>query len=62
MPFEEFAAQPFVQKQELFKYLVDICSAKKDGKYAGFSPVPTTSSFSEHKSFLYQNGQDLSRK
>ncbi|KAK8487464.1 hypothetical protein V6N13_032614 [Hibiscus sabdariffa] len=30
MPFEEYASQPFVQKYELLKYIVDICLAKKE--------------------------------
>lgn len=60
MPFEEYAAQPFVKKHELLKYLVDICLAKKEGKYTGFTPVPTTSTFSQEKNFLYLNGRDLS--
>ncbi|KAI6676694.1 hypothetical protein NL676_037490 [Syzygium grande] len=40
-------------KNELVKYIIEICSAKKDGKYTGFTPVPTTSSFSDQKSYLY---------
>lgn len=31
MPFEEYAAQPFVEKHDLLKYIVDICLTKKDG-------------------------------
>ncbi|BFG27284.1 hypothetical protein CerSpe_135570 [Prunus speciosa] len=54
MPFEEYAAQPFVQKYELLKYIHDICKAKMDGKYTGFSPVPSTS-YSVLKSYLYLN-------
>ncbi|KAF8414267.1 hypothetical protein HHK36_002267 [Tetracentron sinense] len=61
MPFEEYAAQPFVQKHDLFKYIIDICLAKKDMEYAGFSPVPTTSSFSGKKSCLYLNSRDLNQ-
>lgn len=45
------AAQPFVQKYELLKYTHDICKAKMDGKYTGFSPVPSTS-YSVQKSYL----------
>ncbi|KAL1805328.1 nudix hydrolase 2 [Daucus carota subsp. sativus] len=60
MPFEEYAAQPYVEKHELLKYLVDICLAKKERKYTGFTPVPTTSTFSSEKHFLYLNGRDLS--
>ncbi|KAL1167113.1 hypothetical protein V6Z11_A06G244800 [Gossypium hirsutum] len=59
MPFEEYKAQPFVQKHELLKYIVDICLAKKDGNYSGFSPVPTTSAFSDEKNFMYFNTTDL---
>lgn len=60
MPLEEYAVQPYVQKQELLKYIVDICLAKVDkGGYHGFSPVPTTSAFSEKKHYLYLNGVDF---
>ncbi|KAF8380783.1 hypothetical protein HHK36_028277 [Tetracentron sinense] len=63
MPFEEYAdaTQPFVQKHDLFKYIIDICLAKKDMEYAGFSLVPTTSSFSGKKSCLYLNSRDLNQ-
>lgn len=60
MPFEEYVAQPFVKKHELLEYLVNICVAKKERKYTGFTPVPTTSTFSQEKNFLYLNGRDLS--
>ncbi|KAA8537268.1 hypothetical protein F0562_027045 [Nyssa sinensis] len=59
MPFEEYAAQPFVQRHELLKYIVDICLAKKEREYSGFSPVPTTTSFSDTRSYLYLNKRDL---
>ena len=59
MPFEEYAAQPFVQKHELPKYIVDICLAKKDGNYSGFSPVPTSSVFSDEKSYTYFNTGEI---
>lgn len=55
MPFEEYAAQEFNQKHELLRYIVNMCSARRDGKYIGFTPVPTVSSFSTEKSFLYLN-------
>ncbi|KAK3035963.1 hypothetical protein RJ639_031386, partial [Escallonia herrerae] len=41
MPFDDYAAQPFVQTNELQKYLIDICLAKESGEYTGFTPVPT---------------------
>ncbi|XP_039070323.1 nudix hydrolase 2 [Hibiscus syriacus] len=59
MPFEEYASQPFVQKHELLKYIVDICLAKKDGNYSGFSPVHTSSSFSDENNYMYFNTRDL---
>lgn len=59
MPFEEYAAQPFVQKHPLLKYISDVCLAKKDGRYSGFTPVPTETSFSANKSYLYLNRQGL---
>lgn len=59
MPFEQYATQQFVQKNELLRYMVDICSAKTDGSYSGFSKVPTTTSFSDIKSYLYLNRQSL---
>ncbi|KAL6197744.1 hypothetical protein ACLB2K_033349 [Fragaria x ananassa] len=54
MPFEEYAAPPFVQKYEFLRYLHDICKAKIDGNYTGFSPIPTTT-YSVQKSYLYLN-------
>ncbi|KAK8494823.1 hypothetical protein V6N12_055145 [Hibiscus sabdariffa] len=59
MPFEEYTAQPFVQKHELLKYIADICLAKKDRNYSGFSPVPTSSAFSDEKNYMYFNTRDL---
>ncbi|XP_050367998.1 nudix hydrolase 2-like [Argentina anserina] len=54
MPFEEYAAQPFLQNNELLKYMSEICKAKMEGEYSGFSPV-TTTSLSGEKSYLYLN-------
>ncbi|CAI9773184.1 unnamed protein product [Fraxinus pennsylvanica] len=59
MPFEEYTAQPFVQEHEFQRYIADVCLAKKDEGYSGFSPVPTVPSFSPTKSYLYLNQQDL---
>lgn len=60
MPFEEYAAQPFNQKHGLSKCITNICSAKLQGNYPGFSPRPTTSFFSNNSSYLYLNSRDLS--
>lgn len=53
MPFDEYAAQPFMEKYEILRYVSDIYLAKIDGRYSGFTPVPTTSNSSEQKSYLY---------
>ncbi|KAL8259275.1 hypothetical protein R6Q59_027228 [Mikania micrantha] len=59
MAFEEYAAQAFVQKHDLLRYIVKICAAKRDGKYTGFSPVPTITTFLKKQSNLYFNTKDL---
>ncbi|XP_042479326.1 nudix hydrolase 2-like isoform X3 [Macadamia integrifolia] len=61
MPIEDYAAQPFVQKYELAKYLSATCIAKIDKGYAGFSPVLTTSTFPEKPFDLYLNNHDLNQ-
>ncbi|XP_019198486.1 PREDICTED: nudix hydrolase 2-like [Ipomoea nil] len=55
MGIDEYAAQPFVQKRDLFKNIAQICLAKKDKKYTGFSAVPTTTGFSAKNTYLYCN-------
>ncbi|XP_059442222.1 nudix hydrolase 2-like, partial [Corylus avellana] len=59
MPFEEYAAQPFAQQHELFKYITDICLAKVQGDYTGLSQIPVTSFFNDKLSCLYLNSRDL---
>ncbi|KAH0969900.1 hypothetical protein GBA52_022056 [Prunus armeniaca] len=61
MAFEEYAAQPFVQKNELLNNINDICKAKIDGQYSGFSPVPTMSFSDQKMSYLYLNGKATKR-
>ncbi|KAJ9687041.1 hypothetical protein PVL29_015767 [Vitis rotundifolia] len=58
MAVEEYAAQPFVKKNPLFDSIANICLAKKDMKYTGFSPFSATSS-SGKTNILYFNNQDL---
>ncbi|XP_071722557.1 nudix hydrolase 2-like [Rutidosis leptorrhynchoides] len=62
MSCEEYAATPFVKKHELAKYIVDICLARIDGKYPGFSAVPTTSDFNKDKSVMYLDTKALYNK
>ncbi|KAK1310862.1 Nudix hydrolase 2 [Acorus calamus] len=59
MSFKDFASQPFVEKHELLKYMVMICLAKKEGTYAGFSPLHIKSGFSDKDSFFFLNDRDL---
>ncbi|XP_028752915.1 nudix hydrolase 10-like [Neltuma alba] len=59
MPFEEYAAQPFNQKHEPFKYISELCLAKIQSNYGGFSARPISSYFNEQLSFLYLNSHDL---
>ncbi|EEF39594.1 nudix hydrolase 10 [Ricinus communis] len=59
MPIEEFAAQPFARKHRLFKHIGDLCLAKVDRDYAGFSPIPIPLIFEDQISYLYTNIRDL---
>ncbi|KAF3443240.1 hypothetical protein FNV43_RR12922 [Rhamnella rubrinervis] len=58
MPVEDYATQPFVQKSEIFKLIADVCLAKLDTDYAGFTLVPTTTS-SGKPSYLFCNSRHL---
>lgn len=61
MPFEEYAAQPFAQKHDLFRYITELCLAKVDRAYTGLTPLPITSAFNDGSSFIYLNHQDLNQ-
>ncbi|KAM0877136.1 hypothetical protein ACQ4PT_035701 [Festuca glaucescens] len=61
IPVEEFAAQPFVQKHELVKYILEVGLAKSDKEYAGFSPISIKSAFTDKQSFFYMNRRDLDK-
>ncbi|KAL1812976.1 hypothetical protein ACET3Z_023041 [Daucus carota] len=59
MPFEEYAAQPYMQKNEHFKYIAKICAAKIENDYTGFCALPATAASSRRrKSCLYFNNQE----
>ncbi|CAK9145107.1 unnamed protein product [Ilex paraguariensis] len=62
MPFEDYAAQPFAQKHSVFKYINELCLAKIDRSYNGFSPMPMTSFFNDQISYLYLNNQDFNQQ
>ena len=60
MPLEEFAAQPSAQKPgSLMRYICELCNAKVERDYSGFSAKPVTSFFSEKPSHIYLNQRDL---
>ncbi|KAG6486859.1 nudix hydrolase 2-like [Zingiber officinale] len=61
MPIEEYAEQPFVQNHELLKYILDVCLAKIDKGYSGFSPVQISSTFfgQEREDCLFLNSRDF---
>ncbi|PNY09540.1 nudix hydrolase 2-like protein, partial [Trifolium pratense] len=54
MPVEDYAAQPFVQENELFKFIAKICLTKLDGNYTGFSNKASKTT-SGKKTYLYFN-------
>ncbi|XP_039030228.1 nudix hydrolase 2-like [Hibiscus syriacus] len=58
MPFNEYAAQPFVQKHDAFSSVADVCLTKLETEYVGFSPVPRTTA-SGKTSHLYLSRRDL---
>ncbi|XP_031092562.1 nudix hydrolase 2-like [Ipomoea triloba] len=60
MSIDEYAAQPFVQKREMFKNIAQICLAKRDNEYTGFSAIPTTTGFSAKNAYLYCNPEWMS--
>ncbi|XP_028754925.1 nudix hydrolase 2-like [Neltuma alba] len=51
MPFEEYAAQPFNEKNKFVKQMDEVCRAKMGGHYSGFNAVPSSSPFPNRKSF-----------
>ncbi|KAJ1427112.1 NUDIX hydrolase domain [Sesbania bispinosa] len=61
MPFDEYAAQPFMEKHEVLKYISDIYLTKIDGQYSGFTPVPTSNFTNQTSSYLYLNAGGLKR-
>ncbi|CAI8596732.1 unnamed protein product [Vicia faba] len=61
MAFEEYAAQPFNQKHEPFKYINELCIAKMENVYTGFCPRLVSSFFSKDFSYIYLNSKDLDK-
>ncbi|KAH9793749.1 Nudix hydrolase domain-containing protein [Citrus sinensis] len=57
MQAEDYAAQPYVLKHQMFNYICQICLTKSEKEYAGFSPMPLTTG-SGKVSHLYFNSRD----
>ena len=62
MDFEEYAAQPFVQKYELLKYMIKICRARVEQGYSGFQGLSIKPSFRDGRDFIYFSNQDQTLK
>jgi len=60
MPIQEYVDQPWNQKNEMFKFMADICQKKCEEDYLGFSTVKTKTS-SGKKSFIYCNADHAHR-
>ncbi|OWM62817.1 hypothetical protein CDL15_Pgr020111 [Punica granatum] len=60
MPIEEYSAQPFMLKNEHFKFVASICQARTDTakEYRGFAAIPTTTG-SGRLTHLYCNTDKL---
>ncbi|KAM7495650.1 hypothetical protein LguiB_030259 [Lonicera macranthoides] len=61
MPFDEYAALPYAQMNGLIEYVTDLCLAKEDRGYIGFTRLQTSFP-SDQISYIYLNKQDLDQK
>lgn len=60
MPIQEYVDQPWNKKNEMFKFMANICQKKCEEEYLGFAIVPTTTS-SGKESFIYCNADHANR-
>ncbi|XP_048233325.1 nudix hydrolase 2 isoform X2 [Ricinus communis] len=60
MPIEEYVNQPYNQKYQLFKYVAEICKAKSERDYVGFSAVAVATA-SGKETYMYFNNRDFSK-
>lgn len=61
MPLEEYAAQLAVQEHGLRKCIKELCLAKIERRYAGFSPLPVTTDSNGNPSYIYVKKEDLKK-
>lgn len=57
MPIEEYAAQPFVIKNEQFKFMAKLCLAKADRGHPGFASLATTTGRGK-RTYVYCNNPE----
>nr|GFA18953.1 NUDIX hydrolase 2-like [Tanacetum cinerariifolium] len=62
MPLEEYAAQLSPQENGLRKYITDLCIAKVDRDYSGFSPILVKSDSDGNPSYIFFNKGDLNKQ
>ncbi|EPS65799.1 hypothetical protein M569_08976, partial [Genlisea aurea] len=53
MAYEEYAAQAFNQKSKILQLLAEVCEARRNNRYSGFSAVSTSADYSKGGSHLY---------
>ncbi|KAK1568376.1 hypothetical protein Q3G72_023766 [Acer saccharum] len=58
MRAEDYVAQPFNQKHEIFKNMAGICLTKSKKNYTGFSKMSSTTS-SGKRAYMYFNNRDF---
>ncbi|KAL9666089.1 hypothetical protein QQ045_000411 [Rhodiola kirilowii] len=61
MAYNEYISQPFIMNHNLLSNIMKVCSAKLNQGYNGFTPVSTSSAFSDQRHYLYLNGRDLNK-
>ncbi|KAK9072236.1 hypothetical protein SSX86_008670 [Deinandra increscens subsp. villosa] len=61
MPLQEYAAQLSVQEHGLRKYITELCIAKAERGYSGFSPFRVTTDSNGNPSYIYFNKGDLKK-
>ncbi|PWA53477.1 nudix hydrolase 6-like protein [Artemisia annua] len=62
MPLEEYASQLSPQENGLRKYITELCIAKVDRDYSGFSPTLVTSYCDGNPSYIFLNKGDLNKQ
>lgn len=59
MPFDEFVAQPYYQEDHMSKRAIEICIAKHEDHYKGFTAHQLTSKMDGKLSYLYYDDKNM---